>query len=195
MAAVPEADIQALLAEVKDLRRLGEEVRYLMDRQQILDVLALYGRARDRQDWELLENSVFHRDAAFDTGELKDFVGDARQLSARAERLFDEFLATSHVIANHLCEIDGDVAHAETYATTYLVTRDGYVRSTHARYVDRLEKRDGTWKIALRRIVRDAVSRAEVIGEPQPEGTFDRTDPAYQRPLTLPPDRAALIKP
>jgi hypothetical protein len=93
-----------------------------------------------------------------------------------------------------LCEIDGDVAHAETYATTYLVTRDGYVRSTHARYVDRLEKRDGKWKIALRRIVRNALSRSEVVGEPKPEGRRDRGDPAYQRPLRLPPERAALIK-
>jgi ketosteroid isomerase-like protein len=196
MPARPEVDVQALRAELEELRKLRQDVRYLRDRQQIREVVALYGRAQDRVDWELFA-SVFHSDAIFDSGALMDFVGDSRQLAARAEeRLNREFITTSHVMTNHLCEIDGDVAHAETYATTYLVTKDGkYVRSTHARYVDRLERRDGRWKIALRRIVRNALSRAEVVGEPRPEGKRDRSDPSYQRPLTLPPERAALIKP
>jgi hypothetical protein len=188
-----KVDVQTLAEAVQELRKLREEVQYLRDRQDILDTLALYARALDRHDWDLLWEDVFHADALVDLGV---FVGNARELAGfSGQRYQDEFLAHSHAMTNHICEIDGDTAHAETYVTTYLLMKDGqHVRSTHARYIDRLEKRDGKWKIALRRVVRDALTQVDAVGEPKPEGTWDRTDPSYERPLTLPPDRAALIE-
>jgi hypothetical protein len=87
-------------------------VRALWDRQAIRDCLTTYCRAVDRLDRELLI-SVYHEDAVDDHGV---FVGDreafadwALGLHARAQH------ATQHVITNHTCDLDGDVAHAETY--------------------------------------------------------------------------------
>ena len=59
------------------------------------------------------------------------------------------------------------------------------------RYLDRLERRDGTWRIALRRCtiewsmsgdasLLDSGAFAGFI-----KGTWDRTDPSYARPLQI----------
>ena len=98
------------------------------------------------------------------------------------------------MVANHICDIDGNTAHTETYVVTWGVLKEGgIIQTTHARYIDRLEKRNGKWKILIRRIVADGRSKLEQIEPVVPKGKWDRTDPSYQRPLQLPPDRAALI--
>ncbi|MBK8991519.1 MAG: nuclear transport factor 2 family protein, partial [Gammaproteobacteria bacterium] len=49
------------------------------------------------------------------------------------------------------CEIDGDVAHCESYVLVILLNNDGEsARLISGRYIDRLERRE-EWKIALRR--------------------------------------------
>ena len=190
MATTGDMNPQAIAEAFRELSLLREEVRYLRDRQDILDTLMRYARALDRHDWDLLCNEVFFPDGLVDLGPM---MGPASELAAFSEaRGREQVMAQSHVVTNHLCEIEGNVAHAETYVTTYLLMKDGkHVRSTHARYIDRLEKRDGRWKIALRRVVRDAVTQVEVVGEPKPQSTRDRTDLSYERPLQVPRDRKA----
>ena len=59
-------------------------------------------------------------------------------------------------------------------------------------YVDRLERRDGTWKIALRRATVEVAMEGKAIlpngnmlpGSGYLRGDRDRSDPSYQRPLT-----------
>ena len=46
-----------------------------------------------------------------------------------------------------LYEIDGDVAHAETYWFYGAKNRDGSNWLAGGRYLDRLERRDGAWRI------------------------------------------------
>ena len=63
----------------------------------------------------------------------------------------------------------------------------------NGRYVDRLERRDGAWRIAVRRCTVDVVLRAdasvmktEAFGRfGMIKGTRDRTDLSYNRPLTM----------
>lgn len=69
--------------------------------------------------------------------------------------------ATHHQLGNILIEIDADTAVSEAYLTAWhrLRRADG---SAHdcvfgARYHDRLECRDGVWRIAFRRLVYDWV--------------------------------------
>jgi hypothetical protein len=50
------------------------------------------------------------------------------------------------------------------------------------RYIDRLEKRDGVWKVALRRTMTD--SRFESESGPPGEGQWDPSDPSYDLALT-----------
>src|SRR3546814_5830291 len=59
-----------------------------------------------------------------------------------------------HMVTNVLIELDGDVAFVESYVEAVLdaATRREVV---HGRYLDRFERRDGDWRIAYRRVVRD----------------------------------------
>ena len=62
---------------------------------------------------------------------------------------------TSHNLTNLLIDLDGDVATAESYCVTFArIKADGqyYHSFTGARMIDRLERRDGSWGIAHRRL-------------------------------------------
>ena len=89
--------------------------------------------------------------------------------------------------------IDGDVAHAESYSLGIFLDKGGETgRILAGRYIDRLEKRDGVWRIALRRATVEIALQGKATlpnGNPLPgsnylRGNRDRTDPSYERPLT-----------
>src|SRR3546814_20093868 len=75
-----------------------------------------------------------------------------------------------------------------------LLNRDGKsARLISGRYIDRLERRDGVWKIALRRSTVDVLLSGDAsilqapifIEQGYAKGTWDRSDVSYQRPLSL----------
>lgn len=160
-------------------------VQYLLDRQAILDVVNRYARAVDRHDVELMLE-VYHADA---TDEHGVFRGPPIPFAEWANKFhFDGYFAHTHNITTHNCEIDGDTAHAESYCLYALRRREKpQVVIGCGRYIDRLEKRDGEWRIALRKLYIDW--RAEADGtifltpNGYPEGSRDRSDPSYDRPL------------
>ncbi len=121
-------------------------------------------------------------------------------------------MSHQHAILNHLCELDGDTAHAETYFMFVAMNRKGKPLTIGGgRYVDRLEKRDGEWKIAARITLRDwsqmdeipdmddlssfTSTRALLSDEERAfmnggrKATRDRSDPSYDRPVTVDPAR------
>jgi hypothetical protein len=172
-----------------DPHRLAR-LEQLLDRQDILDCLIRFSRGMDRFDRELVL-SAFHSDAVIDAG---DFVGGPERLWAWASDLHERGQSsTHHNLLNHSCEIAGDVAHTETY---YLFTgrnRDETNWIAGGRYIDRLERRAGIWRIALRcnavewsgTIPATPIPFAEVPdvhrnGVP----SRSREDPSYRRPLT-----------
>lgn len=177
------------------LEELAREVRYLRDRQDILDCINRYSRALDRHDSELME-TVYHKDALDEHGAWR--FGDPATFMEWMNRSHEQnFNSHSHHITVHNCDLDGDVAHAESYfLATHRVRSDPprlWLQS--GRYVDRLERRDGTWKIALRSTMIEYAFEAEdtVITDPGfaafgfKAGTWDRTDPSYERPLERDP--------
>lgn len=161
-------------------------LRVLLDKQEITEVLARYCRAIDRLDEELLR-SVYWPDGYDDhmsfAGLVAEFIPEAIKSCASI------FKSTVHSISNTLIEVDGDVAHSETYFTSFnrlSQTRDGreYDRITCARYLDRFERRDGEWRIARRLVVTDwnrvdPVEESEVWGKAV--GLRSREDPVYRR--------------
>lgn len=99
-----------------------------------------------------------------------------------------------HNITTHTCEIDGDVAHCESYVLVILLNNDGEsARLISGRYIDRLERREGEWKIALRRSTVDVLlsGDASILKMPffhdqgYTKGLRDKRDVSYQRPLGL----------
>jgi hypothetical protein len=162
------------------------EVQYLLDRQAILDCVNRYARAIDRHDDELII-SVYHADGidehgVFD-GNPVDFAKWANDFHA------EHTLSHTHNITTHNCEIDGDTAHAESYCLYALRRRNQKtVILGGGRYIDKLTKENGEWRIKLRKLYIDWRGEADatIFDTPNgyPVGSWDRTDVSYQRPLS-----------
>ena len=174
-----------------DLDSLGRDVQYLMDRLAIADVIAKHARGHDRHDVELLTNA-YHKDGVDEHGHAIN-PGPKYAQWANAIHAAGSALHT-HNITTHLCEIDGDSAHCETYVLVALLNNDEKsARVISGRYIDRLEKRNGEWKIALRRSTVDVLisGDASILKAPifsqqgYTKGLRDKRDVSYQRPLNL----------
>lgn len=169
-----------------DLDRLGE----LLSRQDIYDCIKRVSRAIDRFDEELFV-SGFHDDAVIDAG---GFVGAPRRVYAGGAELHEAGqVSTLHHLTNHTCEIDGDSAHAETYFLYAGRNRDGGNWMAGGRYADRLERREGVWRIAFRCTLLEWSGMvpesevplfADVPGlDTNGASSRSREDPTYRRPL------------
>ncbi len=162
----------------------------LLDRQDILDCLIRFSRGMDRFDRELFL-SAFHEDAVIAAG---PFVGDPVALYDWASNLHEQGQsATHHNLLNHTCDIAGDVAHTETYYLFVGRNRDATNWIAGGRYIDRLERRNGNWKIALRTNAIEWSGMVPTMPVPFADvpginlnGVPARSmaDPSYQRPLT-----------
>jgi hypothetical protein len=188
---------------------LERTVAELADRQAINDCLMTYSRGIDRLDRELLI-SVYHEDAIDDHGV---FVGNREEFADWAIAMHTAtHLSHQHCIFNFTCDLDGDVAHTETYYMFVGMNQTGTpMAMSGGRYIDRLEKRDGRWAIAARVCVRDWAplekipevmdqaamttvkgldERTKQLMRTGSQPRRDRADVSYQRPLTIDPARA-----
>ncbi|HEX3923094.1 MAG TPA: SDR family NAD(P)-dependent oxidoreductase [Streptosporangiaceae bacterium] len=172
------------------LQQLLRDVQYLKDRQAILDVIMRHARGHDRHDTELM-NSCFWADGVDEHGQ---FVTPGPQYGQWANQSHaGGYFLHMHNITNHTCEIDGATAHCETYVIGALLPRPapGRAKFVSGRYLDRLEKRDGEWKILVRRttieveVEGDSKWPENAISETFPKGAWDTGDLSYARPLRL----------
>lgn len=185
------------------------DLREAVDRWKINDVLTRYCRALDRCDLELMKQ-VYWPDAIDDHGIS---CGNAHEF---AEMIIREiavwFEVAMHAITNVHIELDGDVAYTEAYLISYCKVKgdrskiESVFGSTYfrklstadaaggqdylygGRYVDRLEKRGGVWRIAKRKVLMDW-NRNEPSRDIWHEGMYaalsshgrrDRQDICYQ---------------
>lgn len=161
----------------------------LLDRQDITDCLTRFSRGMDRFDREVFL-SAFHHDAVIAAG---DFVGGPAELYDWARAMHEQGQsATQHQLLNNTCDIDGDTAHSETYYLFVARNRDQTNWMAGGRYLDRLTRVDGIWRIALRTNIIEwsgtlpttALPFADVPGvDDNGSAARDRTDPSYRRPL------------
>jgi len=178
------------------------------DRAEIEDAVRRIARGIDRFDRELFL-SGYHPDAVIDAGSMVAHPAEVyeigRALHAEGQS------STLHHLTNFTCEIAGDTAHAETYWIYAGRNRDGGNWVAGGRYADRLERRDGEWRVAFRYTIGEwsgavpanqaplftDVPDLHANGKPSRNGE----DPSYRRPLTnlralrLPQDPARLGKP
>ena len=164
------------------------QVLFLLDRLAIQDCVTRYARGLDRHDEEVLA-SAYHEDAIDHHG---DFTGSIDEFVAWANAGHEaSYTAHTHFITNNRVEIDGDIAHSESYVLFVLKRRDGNgVDMGGGRYIDRLERRNGEWRIAVRELLVDWSCQAETGNQlvdttVYPSGTWDRSDPSYRRPFEL----------
>ncbi len=166
----------------------------LLAREEIRKLINTYSRGLDRCDAELVK-SVFHDDAIME--HATHYNGNAHAFCDEAVPLMASVGPNQHFLCNEVIEIDGDVALAEVYGLGFQ-TIDHVEKPFHCivgvRILDRVEKREGVWKIAHRRNVldwnldidcaetwgREALGPGDSAETMAPfKGAKDKTDPSY----------------
>ncbi len=173
------------------LAALERKMQYLTDRQEILDCVVHLARANDRFEAEL-QTASYHADGFHEVASTPipgPLIG-AHSNTAHAKICE----ANLHHVTMQSCEIDGDTAHAESYVIGMFLDKEiKRSRILSGRYIDRLEKRDGTWKIVVRRATVEIIleGNAAMLNLPffrdrgYLKGSRDKSDLSYVRPLTL----------
>ncbi len=177
----------------------ADKLDFVVSRIEILDCINRIARGVDRLDRDIFRTG-YHPDAVLDFG---SHIGNPEQ---HMDFFFDLHAnmqkAHSHTICNHTCEIDGDTAHSETYFIFASENVHGTpVTIAGGRYVDRFERREGRWAIAVRKCLTtwnftpDSAVSQQIAAAFALVGTNsrDRTDVSYQRPSTVTAERLAAI--
>jgi SnoaL-like domain len=171
--------------ERKDIMSLDQRLQEIVDGDDIRRCLHRYSRGVDRLDEELIR-SAFHPDAIDNHGIVDGTVDDflAHWLPLQSDRE-----ASQHYVSNITIEVTDDDAHVESYFL-FVQKLHGQPELTMrgGRYVDRFERRDGSWKIAMRVVVSEWSMAADgsettVRLAKLSRGRRDRSDPSYARPL------------
>lgn len=130
-----------------------DAVQALLAQQRIRDTLMRYCRGVDRCDVDLVR-SAYHPHATDDHGYWKGTGWDFAEFIVAAKLADNDW--TTHSVSNVLAEVDGEVAHVESYVRASLKPRDvAEVRVFVGRNIDRFECLDGEWLIARRVVVYD----------------------------------------
>ena len=160
----------------------------MLDEFQLRKLVNSYCRAVDRGDIAHLRG-LYHDDAeddhgAFSTGPADDFLNE---LAAARPYI----RSMQHNVTTMNFAVSGDTAEGEIYtiATHTFVAGDRDVDViVGGRYLDKYERRDGTWKFIERRIVTDwahvndpsSVDLSHPMTRDTPRGAPDANDPSYQ---------------
>ena len=152
---------------------------YLEDRQSIADLLTGWMH-RDLAEWEALR-ALFHPDGTIEItwfeGRFSDFV-DASMCMGASD------LRTKHVIAAPVVRFNGDRAIAETNAIIVAENvRLGIGCSSHNRFYDLIERREGKWKIVRRQSLYDMGSFTFPRGVPVLDSEIIARYPREYAPL------------
>jgi SnoaL-like protein len=152
----------------------------LEDQVAISTLMQSWALARDTGDWERL-SAAAHAGAAMTTtwfdGAFDDFVAACRGSWGKGSR-------SQHFLGGTVAEIRGERAIAQTRMSINLRSRlDGVEVDAvcQGRFFDRVEKRDGVWRIVKRSVIyeKDRIDpvdpRAEISLDPEllrrfPEG-------------------------
>jgi ketosteroid isomerase-like protein len=163
------------------------QLQQLLDREAIRDCIYRFCRGVDRVDEDALR-SVYWHDA---TGRHGAHQGDAASFIEGVLRNRKGGGRAIHLIGNILIEWHGDVAAVESYFRTTLDARDAGNRPQETllagRYLDRFERRNSEWRIAVRTVVYDWVRHTELkadtdaerFGSRQPMGAHKPADALY----------------
>ena len=170
----------------QELAALRATVQEIKDRQDIRDCIVRESRARDRQDIAAIE-ACWWPDGIDEHGAV---ITDVPQYAKRANMGHSmNFHMTSHNITNHVCDLDGDTAHCESYVVGGLFWLDGKTTTiAMGRYLDRLVRRDGEWRMLIRKCTIEMTANCDSswVYSDNIKGflkaRWDGKDPCYDRP-------------
>jgi hypothetical protein len=133
---------------------ITEQLKVLLEREQIRDCITRLARGEDRRNAEIISASYWP-DSTTDFGVFKGTFSDYLAWVVPGS---DAIKNTQHVLGQSVIEIDGSDARAETHVISYhRVAMGEEDRDTciGGRYLDRLERRSGEWRIGARVMLYD----------------------------------------
>lgn len=163
------------------------DIQTLIDEAAIKKVHLRYCRGVDRMDWDMVR-SCYHPDGTDDHGSA--FSGGLEPFIDWVSVALPRYEMTQHFTGNQLVEVDGDTAWAEHYAIVFHrrpKTDDAHAADliVNVRYVDRMERRDGEWRIARRVVIADSnkldTIEATWLSATMEPSRRDKTDFSYRR--------------
>lgn len=162
----------------------------LVARAEIQDQLMRYARGVDRKDWDAVR-ATYHADAHDEHGE---FSGSVDEFIEWVEKRHRTIPFSMHLLLNCLVEFkDEDTAFVETYfiamrrapgpAANGSANAPEVDAEVIGRYLDRFERREGTWKVARRCVVYDSSRMVPSSHRPRTAkgllGVRGRQDPVF----------------
>jgi hypothetical protein len=132
----------------------ADELQALLERDKIRGCIVRLARGEDRRNAELIKASYWP-DSTNDYGV---FIGNFSEYLAWVIPGSPAIPVTQHVLGQSLIDLTGDVARVETHVTSYhRLKMEAQERDTivGGRYLDRLHKRQGEWRIAHRVMLYD----------------------------------------
>jgi hypothetical protein len=150
----------------------ADTLRLLRDKDEIRDVIARYVHGIDRRMPEIAR-SAYWDDAVDDHGSI--LVNDIDKYIAACMDVVDSCKMVYHLVGNMLIRVDGDVARSEAYLMAHhriegpnepywrvapeIIPADMLGKwgdfFVGSRMIDRMERRNGEWRIAHRSVVYD----------------------------------------
>lgn len=147
------------------MRTANQFIEELADREAIRECVFLYSRAIDRRDEALLRTVYWpdaHNDYGFFECGVDEFVTHVFAALATMQQ-------SMHSLTNILINIALPHAQVETYFVAYhhMTGETGAIvdMTMGGRYLDRMEKRAGEWRIARRDAVIDWMTEAPASGD------------------------------
>lgn len=145
-----------------------------IDKQELAELIAVLSSAVDRADHDRIV-SCYTADSFDDHGSFKGTGAQFADLVCGPGPMS----SMHHLIGQSIFEIDGDEAWGETFYVFH-GTVGAKAVGGHGRYIDYFRRVGGSWKLAYRRVVPDAVPAGDDIGAYwQP--TRDGNDPVRDR--------------
>ena len=132
---------------------MSNNLQYVADRIELMDVMLRYTKGVDERDMTLYR-SVFADDVEI-VGFTPDVYRGAAAWAAYVETALAQFGPTQHMLGPQLATVNGDTAHCRTdvQALHYLKDKPGTTLTAWATYVTDMKRIDGAWKISRHEFV------------------------------------------
>lgn len=134
---------------------MDEQLQALLDKQAISELINAYCVAADRHDYDKMR-TLYHEDAVDDHGGF--YKGLATEFIDRLPQIQAPMKILHHNLTTINIALEGDYAEGEVYVLAFhqVETDDGAVDLLiGGRYLDKYEKRGGSWKYIERAVVAD----------------------------------------
>ena len=150
-----------------------------IDRQEINELLMMWGQARDRAEWDNLRN-CFQPDGQINIAWIS---GPASEFIDKSSERLSEFKAgeySKHVISPGRIQLNGARAFSQchvNHVTRVIVEGHEFDWEFWGQFFDLIERREeGVWRLVNRTMVYEKDRLDAVHPDQLPEGYFDDTD-------------------